>query len=98
MQIERFSQLHRVCHQAAKRVEYPLVIDYLHKNLPKEWWDIGESTVIFFLPKVIMELPLLMDRRAALETIPADTPVKNLRRFIEDGITILWKKRHELEQ
>lgn len=98
VQIERFSQLHRICQRAAKEIEYPRVIDYLHKNLPKEWWDIGESTVIFFLPKAIMDLDHLTDRRAALETIPEDTPVKNLRRFIEDGIVILWKKRHELEQ
>lgn len=98
MQIERFSQLHRICERAAKEIEYPRVIDHLHKNLPKEWWDIGESTVIFFLPKAIMDLDHLMDRRAALETIPEDTPVKNLRRFIEDGIVILWKKRRELEQ
>tara|TARA_Y100000114_G_scaffold116985_1_gene111301 strand:+ start:962 stop:1264 length:303 start_codon:yes stop_codon:yes gene_type:complete len=98
VQIERFSQLHRICQRAAKEIEYPRVIDYLHKNLPKEWWDIGESTVIFFLPRAIMDLEHLTDRRAALETIPENTRVKNLRRFIEDGIVILWKKRHELEQ
>ena len=96
MQIERFSQLHRVCERAARKCEYPLVIEELHKNLPKEWWEAGESTVIFFLPSAIMSLPTKMDRRAALETIPHNTPVKNLRRFVEDGILTLWKKRDEL--
>ena len=98
MQIERFSQLHRVCERAARKCEYPLVIEELHKNLPKEWWEAGESTVIFFLPSAIMNLPTKMDRRAALETIPDDTPVTNLRRFVEDGILTLWKKRDDLAQ
>ena len=91
MTIKRFAQLHRICESAAKKIHYPDVIDELHKRLPKEWWEIGESTVVFYLPRAIVDLESKEERRRALESIPGDTKITNLRQFIEDGIWALWK-------
>ncbi len=93
MSIRSFQQLHRICERAAKKTHYPTVIAEIQRELPKEWWDAGESTVSFFLPAAILDLPTKLDRREALDSIPKDTPTPNLRKFVEDGIMALWEAR-----
>ena len=94
--IHSFSHLHKICESAAKKTHYPLVLKELKRQVPKDWLPIAESTVMFFLPRAILDLETKQDRRAALDSIPKNTPVTNLRQFVEDGITFLWEKDREL--
>ena len=96
--IRSFSHLHSLCKIAAEKAHYPQVIAELHKNIDKKWWDIADSTIIFFLPRAILDLPTKQERRAALDSIPKNTKVSNLRQFVEDGITIMWEKERELDE
>ena len=93
MAVRNFQQLHRICERAAKKIHYPTVIKTLRSELPKEWWDAGESTGAFFLPAAILDLETRLERREALDSIPKDTPTPNLRKFVEDGILALWEQR-----
>ena len=95
-QIHSFSHLHKICESAAKKTNYPLVLKELRRQVPRDWMPIAESTVLFFLPRAILDLPTKQARRAALDSIPNNTPVTNVRQFIEDGITSLWEKDREL--
>lgn len=96
--IRSFSHLHSLCKISAEKAYYPRVLEDLHKNIDRKWWDIAESTVIFFLPRAILDLPSKRERRAALDSIPKDTKVTNLRQLMEDGITLLWEKERELDK
>lgn len=91
MKPNSFIHLHKICESAAKKIHYPLVIAHLQDSLDKEWWDIAESTVIYFLPRAILDLPTKLDRREALASIPVDGKIKNLRLFVENGIVALWE-------
>jgi len=44
------------------------------------------------LPRAILDLPSKQERRAALDSIPDNTAVKNLRQFVQDGMMALWEK------
>ena len=90
--INSFSRLHQLCEIAAKKCHYPLVIEELNSTVERKWRKLAVSTVIFFLPRAILDLPNKAERRAALDSIPDDTPVTNLRQFVEDGIMALWEK------
>ena len=67
------------------------MIEHLHSELDKEYWALAESTVIYFLPRAILDLPTKLDRREALASIPVDGKIKNLRLFVENGIVALWE-------
>ena len=90
--IRSFSHLHQLCEIAAKKCHYPLVIDELNSTVERKWRKLAVSTVIFFLPRAILDLPNKAERRAALDSIPQNTTVKNLRQFVEDGMMALWEK------
>ena len=90
--MQSFAHLHKICEAAAKKIQYPLVIEHLHTELDEEFWEIAESTVIYFLPRAILALPTKQERRDALETIPNDGKIKSLRLFVENGIVVLWEQ------
>ena len=94
--LHSFSHLHKICESAAKKINYPLVIEHLHSELDKEYWDLAESTVIYFLPRAILDLPTKLDRREALATIPNDGVITNLRLFVENGIMVLWEHEQKV--
>ena len=91
MEIRSFSQLHKICETAAKKTHYPTIIADLHKQLPREWWDCAESTLWYFLPRAILDLPTKLERQEAIASIPKDTNPPNMRGFVESGVIALWK-------
>mgnify|MGYP005695199999 CR=1 FL=1 len=90
--INSFSRLHQLCELAAQKCHYPLVIAELNSTVERKWRKLAVSTVIFFLPRAILDLPNKAERRAALDSIPNDAAVANLRQFVEDGMMALWEK------
>jgi hypothetical protein len=96
--IRSFSHLNSICKKAAEKAYYPEVIKELHRQVPRDWREIAEATVIFSLPAAILDLPTKAERRRALDSIPSDTKITNLRQFMEDGITFLWERDRELDK
>lgn len=94
--LHSFSQLHKICETAARKIDYSLVIEHIHANVDRDHWAIAESTVIYFLPRAILDLPTKLDRREALATIPNDGVIKNLRQFVQDGVTLLWEHEQKM--
>ena len=97
MEIHSFSHLHKICEAAAKKAHYPLIIEELQQTVPKKWLPMAQSTVIFFIPAAVLALKDRRARRDAIESIPDDTPVSNLKQFVKDGVTHLWEKQRGLE-
>ena len=77
-QIHSFSHLHKICESAAKKTSYPLVLKELKRQVPRDWMPIAESTVLFFLPRAILDLPTKQARRAALDSIPNKLSVRTV--------------------
>ena len=92
MEIRSFSQLHKICESAAKKTHYPSVIEELHKKLPREWWECGEATLWYFLPRAILDLPTKLERQEAIASIPKDTDPPNMKGFVESGVIALWRQ------
>jgi hypothetical protein len=99
-QLQSFSHLHKICQSAVKKIHYPSVIEELHKNLDKEYWGLAEATIIYFLPRAILDLPTKLERQEALASIPGQTNPTNLKQFVEEGILHLWEidKENELQR
>ena len=90
--MQSFVHLHKICEVAAKKIEYPLVIEHLHKELDEEFWELAERTVIYFLPRAILDLDTKQQRKDALATIPNDGVITSLRLFVENGVVALWEQ------
>ncbi len=37
--MQSFAHLHKICEAAAKKIQYPLVIEHLHTELDEEFWE-----------------------------------------------------------
>ena len=94
--LQSFAHLHKICESAAKKTHYPSVIEYLHNTLEEQYWGLAEATVMYFLPRAILDLPTKLERREALDSIPVDGHITGLRMFVENGILALWE--HERQQ
>lgn len=94
--IRSFSHLNSLVKIASEKAYYPAIMSEMKKTIPRKWWDMAESTLMFYIPRAILNLPTKRERRAALDSIPKDTPVSNLRQFVEDGMIMLWEKDNEL--
>ena len=94
--LHSFTHLHKICESAAKKIHYPLVIEHLHNSLEEQYWGLAEATVMYFLPRAILDLDTKLERREALDSIPVDGHITGLRMFVENGILALWE--HERQQ
>ena len=90
MEIRNFTQVHKICEAAAKKTHYPTVIEEIRRQLPKEWWACAESTVWYFLPRAILNLPTKLDRQEAIASIPDITEPPNMKGFVESGVIAIW--------
>lgn len=89
--LHSFTHLHKICEIAAKKIHYPLVIEHLHNSLEPQYWGIAEATVMYFLPRAILELDSKKARNEALESIPEDGHITGLRMFVRNGVLALWE-------
>lgn len=94
--IRSFSHLNSLVKISAEKAYYPEVISHMKQTIDRSWWGVAESTLMFYLPRAILNLPTKAERRRALDAIPKDTPVSNLRQFVEDGMIMLWEQDNEL--
>ena len=78
---------------AAKKIYYPLVVEYIRANLEPEFHDLALASVIFYLPDQILSLPTKEERRQAIDSIPTDAYPAHSRDMVEAGVKILWKRR-----
>ena len=87
----RPSDFNRLIKLAAKQTYYPLCIKYLDEG----FHPLALATLVYYLPRNILDLPSKEERRAAIESIPHEAIPSHTRQLVEHGVKRLWEReRH----
>ena len=88
----RPSDFNRLIKLAAKQTYYPLCIKYIEDNLDEGFHTLALATLVYYLPKNILNLPSKEERRAAIDSIPHKATPSHTRQLVEHGVMTLWKR------
>ena len=91
----RPSDFNRLIKLAAKQTYYPLCIKYIEDNLDEGFHPLALATLVYYLPRNILDLPTKQERKAAIESIPHEATPSHTKQLVEHGVTRLWEReRH----
>ena len=80
---------------AAQKTYYPQCLAYLDEHLDFDFHDLAKSTLPYYLPKNILDLPTIEERRAAIDSIPDDAVPSHTKDLVKIGVQMLWKKERK---
>ncbi len=88
------AELRLIYRDAAKRVEYPLVKQYIQEHLEPPFHELGLRLALIAVPPHIVAMSSLQHRREAIHTYPqADGELSGIRDQLALGVQRLWRKR-----
>jgi len=91
----RPSDFNRLIKLAAKQTYYPLCIKYIEDNLDEGFHPLALATLVYYLPRNILDLRSKEERKAAIDSIPDDATPSHTKQLVKHGVTRLWEReRH----
>jgi len=83
---------------AAKKIYYPQCLEYIESNLHPDFHDLAKSTLPYYLPSNILDLPSKEERKEAIDSIPDDATPSHTKDIVMIGVKLLWKKDRSVVQ
>lgn len=87
----RLIRMRQECSAAAEKIYYPDCIEHLKENVPEELFDLARDTLMYYMPRNIIALETLEERRLAVECIPEGAGYTKW--WVKIRMRELWKQR-----
>ena len=91
----RPSDFNRLIKLAAQQTYYPQCIRFIEDNLDEGFHPLALATLVYYLPRNILDLQSKEERRSAIDSIPDDATPSHTKQLVKHGVTRLWEReRH----
>lgn len=77
---------------AAEKTLYPQCLMYIEGNMHKDFHSMANATLMYYLPRNILNLKTKQERKKAIDSIPEDVEPAHFKQFVINGVRSLWDK------
>jgi len=77
---------------AAEKTYYPQCQEYIRGNMHADFHLMANATLMYYLPRNILNLKTKEERKEAIDSIPEDATPAHFKQFVVNGVRSLWAK------
>lgn len=76
---------------AAEKIYYPQCLEYIEENMKPQFRQLAKATLMYYLPRAILDLSTKEERRAAIDSIPDDLDITHFKPIVKLSVKSLWE-------
>jgi len=76
---------------AAAKAYYPQCLKYIEENMKPQFRQLAKATLMYYLPRAILDLSTKEERRAAIDSIPDDLDITHFKPIVKLSVRSLWE-------